>query len=105
MIARVTRVRRDNPALQRLDNLTFLETENDALIAYLKRAGDNAIVCVVNLDPHAAQEGLAVVPPASGLPPAFRVTDLLDGASHDWRLGRNYVRLEPGQSHVVVVQR
>ena len=38
LIKRLNDARRDNPALQRLDNLTFLETENDQLIAYLKRS-------------------------------------------------------------------
>ena len=37
LIGRLNAVRRANPALQRLDNITFLETENEHLIAYLKR--------------------------------------------------------------------
>jgi hypothetical protein len=51
----------------------------------------------VCLDPHRAQEGVAVVPAWLGLPPAFAVEDLLDGGRYDWRLGRNYVRLGPGE--------
>ena len=54
-------------------NVTFLETENDALIAYVKRTGGNIVICVVNLDPHHAQEGVGVVPAELGLPPAFAV--------------------------------
>jgi starch synthase (maltosyl-transferring) len=106
MVARLNHARRDNPALQRLDNLTFLATENDALIAYLKSEGRNAVLCVVNVDPHNAQEGVAVVPAASGLAPAFAVTDLLDGATYSWRLGRNYVRLDPAErsAHVLRVE-
>jgi starch synthase (maltosyl-transferring) len=104
-IARINRIRRENPALQHLSNITFLETENDALIAYHKRWDGNAIVTVVSLDPHRAQEGVAVVPAWLGLPPAFGVEDLLDGARYDWRLGRNYVRLGPGErmAHVLRV--
>ena len=37
MIARLNAARRANPALRQLDNITFLETENEPLIAYLKR--------------------------------------------------------------------
>ena len=37
LIGRLNAVRRANPALQRIDNITFLETENDNLIAYIKR--------------------------------------------------------------------
>ncbi|HEX8103430.1 MAG TPA: alpha-1,4-glucan--maltose-1-phosphate maltosyltransferase [Solirubrobacteraceae bacterium] len=96
-IAAVNRIRREHPALQRLDNVTFLDTENDALIAYAKRAEGSTLICVVNLDPHHAQEGLCVVPYELGLPPAFSVTDLLSEERFDWRIGRNYVRLDPVQ--------
>ena len=57
MIARLNAVRRANPALRQLDNITFLETENEHLIAYLKRTGDNAVIACVNLDPAAAARG------------------------------------------------
>jgi starch synthase (maltosyl-transferring) len=96
-IAKINRIRRENEALQHLSNIVFLETENDGLIAYHKRWGDNTIIVVASLDPHWPQEGVAVVPAWLGLPPAFQVEDLLDGARYDWRLGRNYVRLGPDE--------
>jgi starch synthase (maltosyl-transferring) len=95
LVSRVNAIRRENPALQHLDNIQFLATENDALIAYAKRTGDNTIITVVTLDPVAAQEGIVVVPYGLGLPPVFTVTDLLSGESFDWRMGRNFVRLDP----------
>jgi starch synthase (maltosyl-transferring) len=95
LIERINAIRRDNPALQQLDNIQFLTTENDALIAYAKRTGDNTIIVVVTLDPVSAQEGIVVVPYGLGLPPVFTVTDLLSGESFDWRMGRNFVRLDP----------
>jgi starch synthase (maltosyl-transferring) len=103
LIETLNRARRDNPALQHLDNITFLETENDNLFAYLKRTGDNLVVVVVNLDPFAPQEGVCILPVSTGLPPAYRVHDLLAAGATDWtwHIGRNYVRLEPGQSHVL----
>src|ERR671922_26967 len=103
MIARINRIRRENVALQHLSNITFLETENEGLIAYHKRWGDNVVIVVVCLDPHVPQEGVAVVPAWLGLPPAFAVEDMLDGERYDWRLGRNYVRLGPGErmAHVL----
>ena len=67
-------MRRAEPALQRLDNLRWLETENDQLIAYAK----DDLICVVNLDPFAEREGVCAVPVALGLPPAFEVRDLLN---------------------------
>ena len=95
LISRMNAIRRANPALQHLDNIEFLGTENDALIAYAKRSGDNTIIAVVTLDPALAQEGVVVVPAALGLAPVFTVTDLLSGESFDWRMGRNFVRLDP----------
>jgi starch synthase (maltosyl-transferring) len=102
LINTINHARHDNPALQRFDNLTFLETENDQLIAYLKRSADNIVITVVNLDPHNAQEGLAIVPARFELPPVFTVRDLLTGEHFHWRTGRNYVRFAPGvrQAHV-----
>src|SRR5205814_5925549 len=39
-VQRLNRARRENRALQRLENIHFLETENDQLIGYLKREAD-----------------------------------------------------------------
>ena len=106
LIGRLNAIRRAHPALRRIDNLTFLETENEHLIAYLKRSGDNAVIACVNLDPAAPHEGAVTIPPGLGLPPAFDVTDLLADGSFTWRVGRNYVRLEPGlqQAHLLHVE-
>jgi starch synthase (maltosyl-transferring) len=101
LVAMLNRVRRANPALQHLDNVTFLETENEQLFAYLKRTADNVVLVVVNLDPANLQEGACVLPASTGLPPTYRVHDLLSGDEWSWYLGRNYVRLPPGKSHVL----
>jgi starch synthase (maltosyl-transferring) len=105
LVQRLNQVRRANPALEQL-GVTFLETENDALIAYAKRSGGNVVVCVVTLDPGQPQEGAVHVPYELGLRPVFSVVDeLAPGSWYQWRLGRNYVRLEPGQrgAHVLRV--
>jgi starch synthase (maltosyl-transferring) len=106
MMQRLNHVRRENPALQRMENVGFLDAANDAIIAYAKREGPNAVICVVNLDPHHAQEGLVHVPYELGVPPAFTVEDLLDGDVYQWRLGGNYVRLDPSEraGHVLRVR-
>ena len=106
MIGRVNQIRRDNPAFQRLSNVTFLETANEALIAYAKRAQGNTVITVVNIDPHQPQEGLAVIPAHLGLAPSFTVHDLLRDDRFAWRIGPNYVRLDPAvrQAHILRVE-
>jgi starch synthase (maltosyl-transferring) len=103
LVGALNRARRENPALQYLDNITFLETENEQLFAYLKRTGDNTVITVVNLDPSATHEGVCQIPVSTGLPPAYKVRDLLSGDDWTWHLGRNYVRLEPGRAHLLRV--
>ncbi|MBA2384135.1 MAG: alpha-1,4-glucan--maltose-1-phosphate maltosyltransferase, partial [Actinobacteria bacterium] len=100
LVRRLNEIRRAEPALQRFENIRFLETHNEQLLGYAK-GRDLAIV--VNLDPFARREGLAVVPPDLGLPAEFPVTDLLTGERYRWKVGRNYVGLAPGRSHVLKV--
>ena len=103
VVRELNAARRAHPALQRLENVRFLGTENDTLVAYMKRTGDDVVIVVVNIDPFAVQEGIADVPYESGLPPAYEVCDLLTGARYTWHVGRNFVRLNPGGAHVLVV--
>src|SRR5215216_2038266 len=104
-IRRLNEIRRDNPALQLMDNVHFVETYNDALIAYVKRSPGNTLITVVSLDPFGVQEGSAVIPAELGLPPVFPVEDLFTGEHFDWRIGANYVRFEASrrQAHVLRV--
>jgi starch synthase (maltosyl-transferring) len=101
LVQRLNAIRRAQPALQRFENLRLLETENDNLFAYAKQD----VLVVVNLDSNGAQEGIAIVPAALGLPPAFTARDLLTDTDYRWRIGRNYVRLEPGKAHLLHVER
>jgi starch synthase (maltosyl-transferring) len=99
-IARVNRIRRENPALQYDAGLRFHRTDNDQLIAYSKRSPDgvNVILVVANLDPHHAHAGWLELPPAdlavsAGQP--FQAHDLLTGARYLWHGARAYVQLDP----------
>jgi starch synthase (maltosyl-transferring) len=100
LVERLNRVRRENPALQRLGNLRWLETENDQLVAYAK----DDVVCVVNIDPFTEREGACVIPVSLGFPPAFDADDLVSGQQFTWRAGRNYVKLAPGKAHVIKIR-
>jgi starch synthase (maltosyl-transferring) len=104
LIARVNAVRRAHPAFHRFENLAWLDTHNDFLVGYLKRWEDDAVAVVVNVDPFAEREGLVIVPPSLALPDSFAVRDELSGADYSWRTGRNYVKLAPGQAHLMTVQ-
>jgi starch synthase (maltosyl-transferring) len=99
LVQALNRARRAEPALQRVENIRWLETENDALIGYAK----DDVVCVVNINPYATEAGACVIPVALGFPPAFDARDLLTGDAFTWRAGRNYVELGPGKAHVIKV--
>ncbi len=103
LIEKLNTARRENPALQRLDNLTFLETANEYLIAFCKQEPGNTVLVCVNLDPKTGREGLVTVPDVLALPATFPATDLLTGTLFAWKTGGNYVSLGPGQAHVLHV--
>jgi len=97
-IALINRIRREHPALQRLDNLRFDLSENDSILFYHKAGPDDDLLIAVNIDPHHAQETMVHVPlDRLGIDATqpFEVEDLLTGASYVWHGVRNYVRLDP----------
>ena len=104
LIRRLNGIRRANRSLQRVDNIRFLETANDSLIAYVKQSASDTLVITVNLDPVGSREGLVTVPPEVGLPGSFAVQDLLSDDTYAWRTGGNFVRLAPGQAHILHVR-
>ena len=99
-IARVNHIRRENPALQRNQNLRFHAVSNDQLICYSKHTEDhsNVILVVVNLDPHHTQSGWVELSTESlGLPldGQYQVHDLLGDGRYLWHGQRNFVELNP----------
>jgi starch synthase (maltosyl-transferring) len=99
-IARVNRIRRENPALQSNETLHFHAIDNEQLIAYSKHAEDlsDAILIVVNLDPRHTHAGWVELPLADfGLEPqkSYQAQELLSGANYLWTGGRNYVEIDP----------
>jgi starch synthase (maltosyl-transferring) len=107
-IARVNRIRRENPALQYDHRLRFYPVDNEQLLFYGKTAPDlsNVILVVVNLDPHHAQSGWVRVPLAElGLGPhdTYQVHDLITDARFLWHGEANYVHLDPkvAASHIL----
>jgi starch synthase (maltosyl-transferring) len=111
-ITRVNRIRRGNPALHETNNLRFFELPNDQLIAYGKKTedGSNAIVVIVNLDPHHTQSGWVQVPLEDlGVAPgeSYMMHDLLSDEKYLWHGEWNYVELNPHKcpAHIFKVKK
>ena len=122
-LAALNRCRREHVSLQRLRNLHFHECDNDAVIAYSKREGDDCVLVVCTLDPHGTREAtihldldaLGVMPHSyfddsqlggeSYSARRFVAHDLVSDTTWWWGAD-NYVRLDPHESvaHVIHVR-
>ena len=106
-------VRRAHPALQQLRNLVVHSSDDENILVFSKQAstesGEDTVIVVVNLDPHAARETTVHLDlPALGYgwQDSLAVHDEVTG--QDWPWGQhNYVRLDPGSepAHVLTVRR
>jgi starch synthase (maltosyl-transferring) len=112
LIARMNRIRRENAALQSDSGLRFCPIDNDQLIAYLKMdsKSGNAILTVVNLDPHQAQSGWVDVDVGAlklDAEQPYQVHDLLSEQRYIWRGRFNYVMLDPQRTpaHVFLLRK
>jgi starch synthase (maltosyl-transferring) len=108
-LTRLNEIRRSHPALQRLRNLVVHSSEDDAVMVYSKASGDDAVVVVVNVDPHGTRETMVHLDmPALGMAwnDQFVVHDELSGETWTWG-ERNYVRLDPyiEPAHILTVRR
>jgi starch synthase (maltosyl-transferring) len=104
----LNRIREQHPALQQLHNLQLHRTDDDAVIAYSKTAGDDTVIVVINLDPFTPRTTTVHLDLSTlGLEPGatFTVHDEVTGAV--WRWGEhNYVRLDPffEPAHIVTLR-
>jgi starch synthase (maltosyl-transferring) len=102
-------VRRAHPALQQLRNVVIHSSDDENVLCFSKQAGDDLVIVVINLDPHAARETVVHLDlPALGLDwhGSLAVHDEITG--QDWHWGQhNYVRLDPGTepAHLLTVRR
>jgi starch synthase (maltosyl-transferring) len=97
-IARLNRIRRENPALHELANLEFLPSEYDGVLAYRRYASGNELCVIINLDPNAMHETTIELPLEKlgiGETEPYEMADLLTGARYTWRGRKNYVKLDP----------
>jgi starch synthase (maltosyl-transferring) len=118
-LARLNEIRRAHPALHWLRNLRLHHADGDEIIVFSKRTGAghatgsgpeaDAVLMVVNLDPHAARETTVRLDmPALGMEwwETFDVHDEISGATYTWG-HENYVRLDPAvePAHIFTVRR
>jgi starch synthase (maltosyl-transferring) len=109
LIRQVNAIRRDHPALQSNERLTFHDIDDDAMLAYTKRSGDGAdtVLTVVSLDPHGRRAGtLRLHHGALDLDPGrgVQVTDLLEGGTERWAGDAQRIELVPGTRQARILQ-
>ncbi len=108
-VARINRIRHENPALREGGPPVFHGIENEHLVAYSRRTvdGTNVVLVVVNLDPDRVQTGVTNLDLAElGVHPEepFDAEDLWSGETYRWQGPRNFVRLDPARSPVHVLR-
>jgi len=98
--------RREHPALQDLRSLTFHSTDNDKVLAYSKRDGDDIVIVVVTLDSENAQSATITWNlDALGRSAPLTVLDLVTGQTWTWD-ATTYAELRPREhvAHIVHVR-
>ena len=98
LIARLNAIRRENPALQDWRNIEFYRADDDSVVFFGKRTGDNLILVAVNLDSSAARDAMLWIPTGQyGIADDrdYFVEELLDETRHVWRGSGHRWRLDP----------
>lgn len=106
-IARLNRIRSENPALQTHLGIRFLHASNDNILYFVKstepvdrnqRFGDNVVLVAINLDPFAAHEaGIELPLREFGMNEnaTLEAEDLVNGGRFIWHGKHQHVRLDP----------
>lgn len=106
-IARLNGIRRNHPALQEYENLRFVDTSDDNVLAYYKATGDGSdvVLVIVNLDPFHAHESAVWLPldrwgiEHNG---QFRATELFTDESFLWTGGEQRLTLDPTSNPAMI---
>jgi starch synthase (maltosyl-transferring) len=97
-IARLNQLRRSEPALQTLTNLSFHQADHPDVLFYVQGAWGRDLLCAVSVNPREPVTAKIEVPMEQlGLQPdaGFEVEDLLTGECRRWRGPRQEVRFDP----------
>jgi starch synthase (maltosyl-transferring) len=103
LITALNRVRRENPALQRTNNLQFYRCDNESVLFYGKVAGGSTgtVFVAVNLDPFQARQARLQIPLEQlGIGPgqSYLVQELLSGENFIWQGEWNSLEFDPGRT-------
>ena len=104
-IGLVNRIRRENPALHYLKNLSFHEAQDNNILFYGKRKDDNAVFVAANLDPHNPHDTHVQFPlweMGIGEDEEYVVEELISGRRMPARGSWFWVRLTPWSNPVEV---
>ncbi len=102
----LNQARREHPALQTLRGLHMHRVDDDSLICFSRRDGDDCIVVVCSLDPHSPRESLVHLDlGALGVDDSdtFVAHDLVSSATWQWG-AQNFVRLDPANEIAHIIQ-
>lgn len=102
-IKKVNHIRREFTALQYTNNVAFLNTSNEAIMAYIKRddIGQRHVVVVINLDEKNTQSAWINIPKeelSRLCGSVLHITDHLNNESYEWSGDWNYVELNPAKT-------
>jgi len=99
-IKAVNKIRKDFFALQITNNVRFLDTSNDQIMAFIKldEINNNNLLVIINLDCHNRQSAWINIPAEigktlSGLP--LHLSDQLNDEAYTWKEDWNYAELDP----------
>ena len=104
-ITQLNMIRKQQPALHYLRNITFHTTESDSILAFSKKHGDNVVLVLITLDPENIVEGnVQLNLPALGLEwgDTFTVRNEFSGEQWKWQ-ENNYVRFDPAQACALIL--
>jgi starch synthase (maltosyl-transferring) len=102
-IGRLNEIRREHPALQEYDNLRFVDTSDDNILAYYKATENRSdiVLVVVNLDPFHAHESRVWLPLHDwGIAHdgQYRAQELFSQETYLWTGGEQRVWLDPREN-------
>ena len=97
----LNKLRKENPALAQLRNISTHYSDDEQILVYAKRlepqfngGKDSTVIVVVNTDPHSVRETMVHLDMgALDLPHSFEVEDLITGKKFSWG-EHNFVRLD-----------